>query len=67
MNSYALVAALGMDAVAAVRGYRLQVISEAQRRGRGLQAARWRRARRRAGGDPPATELHAPARLRTGG
>jgi hypothetical protein len=36
MNSYALVAALGMDAVAAVRGYRLQVISEAQRRGLSL-------------------------------
>lgn len=33
MNVYALVAALGMDAVAAVRGYRLQVISEAERRG----------------------------------
>jgi hypothetical protein len=29
----ALVAALGLDAVAAVRGYRLQVISEAARRG----------------------------------
>lgn len=36
MNSYALVAALGMDAVAAVHGYRLQVISEAQRRGLSL-------------------------------
>jgi hypothetical protein len=36
MNSYALVAALGMDAVAAVCGYRLQVISEAQRRGLSL-------------------------------
>ncbi|MGH8939026.1 MAG: hypothetical protein ACRDV2_06715, partial [Actinomycetes bacterium] len=33
MNIYALVAALGMDAVAAVHGYRLQVISEAERRG----------------------------------
>jgi hypothetical protein len=33
MNHYALVAALGMDAVAAVHGYRLHVISEAERRG----------------------------------
>lgn len=33
MNVYALVAALGMDAMAAVHGYRLQVISEAERRG----------------------------------
>ncbi len=33
MNNYALVAALGTDAVAAVRGYRLQVISQAQRHG----------------------------------
>ncbi|MDQ4093646.1 MAG: hypothetical protein M3143_09675 [Actinomycetota bacterium] len=36
MNSYALVAALGLDAVAAVRGYRLQVIPQAQRRGLSL-------------------------------
>ena len=33
MNNDALVATLGLDAVAAVRGYRLQVISEAARRG----------------------------------
>jgi hypothetical protein len=33
MNNDALVAALGVDAVAAVRGYRLQVTSEAARRG----------------------------------
>ncbi len=33
MNHHALVAALGMDTVAAVRGYRLHVISEAERRG----------------------------------
>jgi hypothetical protein len=33
MNNDALVAALGMDAVAAVHGYRLHVISEAERRG----------------------------------
>jgi hypothetical protein len=33
MNNDALVAALGLDAVAAVRGYRLQVISGAARRG----------------------------------
>ena len=33
MNNDALVAALGMDTVAAVRGYRRQVISEAERRG----------------------------------
>ncbi|MBA3280131.1 MAG: hypothetical protein H0U22_15750 [Geodermatophilaceae bacterium] len=33
MNNDALVAALGMDAVAAVHGYRQQVISEADRRG----------------------------------
>ncbi len=33
MNNYALVAALGMHAAAAVHGYRLQVISEAERRG----------------------------------
>lgn len=33
MNNDALVAALGADAVAAVHGYRLQVISEAERRG----------------------------------
>lgn len=33
MNNHALVAALGADAVAAVRGYRLQVISEAAQRG----------------------------------
>ena len=33
MNNDALVAALGMDAVAAVHGYRLRVISEAGRRG----------------------------------
>jgi hypothetical protein len=33
MNNYALMAALGSDAVAAVHGYRLQVISEAEQRG----------------------------------
>lgn len=33
MNNDALVAALGTDAVAAVHGYRLRVISEAERRG----------------------------------
>lgn len=33
MNNDALVAALGMDAVTAVQGYRLHVISEAERRG----------------------------------
>lgn len=33
MLDYALVAALGMDATAAVRGYRLRVIAEAERRG----------------------------------
>ncbi|MHA6793814.1 hypothetical protein ACVGVM_09910 [Pseudonocardia bannensis] len=33
MNNDALVAALGVDAVAAVNGYRLHVISEAERRG----------------------------------
>src|SRR4051812_49171137 len=33
MNNHALVAALGMDAVAAGHGYRLHVISEAERRG----------------------------------
>ncbi|WP_214371364.1 hypothetical protein [Pseudonocardia sp. H11422] len=33
MNNDALVSAFGMDAVAAVHGYRVQVISEAQRRG----------------------------------
>lgn len=33
MNNDALVAALGADAVAAVNGYRLDVISEAERRG----------------------------------
>jgi hypothetical protein len=33
MNNDALVAALGLDAVAAVHGYRLAVLTEAQRRG----------------------------------
>jgi hypothetical protein len=33
MNNDALVAALGVDAVAAVRGYRLDVVAEAARRG----------------------------------
>ena len=33
MNNDAMVAALGADAVAAVHGYRLQVIAEAERRG----------------------------------
>src|SRR5689334_4329248 len=36
MNNDALVAALGMDAVAAVHGYRLQVMSEAKRHGLAL-------------------------------
>jgi hypothetical protein len=44
MNNDALVAALGMDAVAAVHGYRLHVISEAERRGLTDQrGAPWRR------------------------
>ena len=40
MNNNALVAALGSDAVAAVHGYRLEVVDEARLRGLTLRSAR---------------------------
>ena len=53
MNSDALMAALGMDAVAAIRGYRSDIVADAARRGLRLVSGPLSHVTRTARGDAP--------------